>query len=745
MLRPPSPIITFTLGFMMLVSVVGQARAQCELEKLTIPDGSNEDRFGRAVAIDGDLAAIGADWHDRSCVEEGDERCGAVYLFRWTGVGWLAEAKLTASTPSNDAHFGQAIAIDGDRVLVGAPATACAVGENCGSAYVFRWEDGTWVEEASFTAPDADFNDEFGTSVAIEGGLIFIGAPNDNSHFGAVYVFRHDGTIWLTAGKIISPAIQSGALQEEFGTSVAVSDDRIVVGAPAFGLTDSLGRGAAYVFRHKPPIWVPEGRIVGPEPIARYDGLGSSVSISGTLIAAGAPWDDDACLDADCDAGTVSLARFVPPNWTRFLTTDANDTSRKDHFGFSVSLHGDLLVVGANQDDDACSTSENCNSGSAYLFRQEDGVWAESSKLLASDMSGGAQFGYSVAASGGFIVVGAPEAESGAAYVFAFGEDCNENGAPDLCDFADGTSSDCNGNELPDECDIDANTSHDCNANTLPDECDIVSGYSTDCNENTVPDSCELDFGAPDCNENGILDDCDVAAGFPDLDGNGVPDECEPSAMAQQWYSIATHGPLGEIGLSIPVDGSFVEPRLAGVSRIVVSYDNAVTAAGSIATVLAACDANGQLVDLSAFTIGTSQGLANEVVITFNPRLPGSDFAFHVPTRYHVRLTGVRNAIADTEREFSVVLGDAFGRPLETGDAVVNAGDNGLVRSLAASSVDFIDPWDHSQVRADVFTDGKIDAADSGFVRSLAAAGLDGSDLQLTCAWEARRERPHRW
>jgi len=208
------------------------------------------------------------------------------------------------------------------------------------------------------------------------------------------------------------------------------------------------------------------------------------------------------------------------------------------------------------------------------------------------------------------------------------------------------------------------------------------------------------------------------------------------AASVIRWESVATHGAAGECGLEIPADGSFVEPRSAGVRKIIVTYDGPVTAGGTIANILAACDVDGTALDVSGITVSTAQGEPEEVIITFTPQLPGSGLApgTHVPARYLVELTGVGGAAADTNREFSVVLGDAFVVPA-TGlsDARVTAADNGVVRSLAAAGIDLIDCGNKQQVRADVFTDGRINAADNGLCRSLAAEGLDGQDLDVPC------------
>ncbi|MCK4659312.1 MAG: right-handed parallel beta-helix repeat-containing protein, partial [Phycisphaerae bacterium] len=105
--------------------------------------------------------------------------------------------------------------------------------------------------------------------------------------------------------------------------------------------------------------------------------------------------------------------------------------------------------------------------------------------------------------------------------------DCNNNGIPDECDIAAGTSQDCQSNGIPDECEL---VDNDCNTNTVPDDCDIATGTSADCNSNGVPDECD-----PDCNTNGVPDECDIAAGTSeDCQPNGVPDECDIAGGTSQ-------------------------------------------------------------------------------------------------------------------------------------------------------------------------------------------------------------------
>jgi len=250
---------------------------------------------------------------------------------------------------------------------------------------------------------------------------------------------------------------------------------------------------------------------------------------------------------------------------------------------------------------------------------------------------------------------------------------------------------------------------------------------------NDVRDRVDPAVGAADCTHDGSLDESEFAEAPPDSNGEEVSDEDEPGALAVSWESVAGHGAVGRLGLVLPADGSFTEPRHAGVTELVVTYDAEVTVADETVVTIDSCDVHGEPADLSGITMDVWQGAPDEMVISFTPALPGSGLApgTHDPVRYRVELTGVGGAVADTSREFTVVLGDVFGFPIWTGDARVTAADHGFVRGI--QDVDSVDPWPPSYYRLDVFTDGRISAADVALVRSHAAEHLNGQGLVVPC------------
>ncbi len=374
----------------------------------------DDDGFGTSVAFDGETIVVGAPFDDGKDGDGNDvTEAGAAYVFTKPAAGWaggtntvdLTEtAKLTASDGVGGVdgdEFGNSVAVDGEIVVVG----AYGHGVTKGAAYVFAkpgagWADGN--ETATLTASSAAQGDYFGSSVAIDGDIILVGASGDDSSRGSAFVFtkpttdaNSDSSIdwndWGSlnpAGKAALTATltaSDGADNDEFGYSVAVDGDTIVVGAPGNQNTvdgSEVKTGAVYVFT---------------KPTTDANGDGSI------------DWNDWGSLDADGKA-----------NLTDKLT--ASDAAENDEFGYSVAIDGDTIVVGApyhdydDTDDDANDVS---NSGAAYVFTKPSDGWAdgnETATLTASNGAAGDYFGNSVAIDGDTIVVGAETAN--AAYVF---------------------------------------------------------------------------------------------------------------------------------------------------------------------------------------------------------------------------------------------------------------------------------------------------------------------------------------
>ncbi|WP_438032551.1 DNRLRE domain-containing protein [Sorangium sp. So ce204] len=296
--------------------------------RLVPADGAAGDGFGASVAISADTAVVGAPW--------GTGGAGAAYVFVRSGGVWSEQAKLVASGgPSNPA--GGAVAVDGDRAVLSAET----------SAYVFSRSGGAWSEEVELVAP-AGANAWSAPPVAIEGGTVVVGSPGDrwwmeDDGVGAAYVF--EASDWGDAHRL---AAHPPETYDRFGSSVAISGGRIVVGAPG---TDSppmpwyrLGRGMAYAFDRGASGWIREARLIAGDG-RTGDGLGGAVAVSGGAAVVGALLADR--FDQP-DAGAAYV--FVPTGgeWVEGAEAKlAGSGPTGGGFGKTVAMSGSSVIVGS--------------------------------------------------------------------------------------------------------------------------------------------------------------------------------------------------------------------------------------------------------------------------------------------------------------------------------------------------------------------------------------------------------------
>lgn len=392
--------------------------------KLKASRGGPFDDLGYSVAIDGDTVVVGA---------PNNANRGAAYVFVKSAAGWgnIEEtAKLTASDgDASDLRFsnafGRAVAISGDTVVVGADGMDTNGNADQGAAYVFVKPSGGWRnmnETAKLVASDGGALQRLGSSVAIDGDTVVVGAIGADADRGAAYVFMKPLGGWSgIVNETAKLTPQQRAQNDLFGTSVAVHGDSVVVGA-----TWVAGRGAGYVFVKPPGGWVStneSAKLIASDG-AYGDTFGESVAIDAETIVVGAPHVD---LGGNSSQGAAYL--FVKPSggWSGTLHQNAkltaSDGGAIDYFGRSVSISGSAVVVGAEGVDNGA----NLNQGAAYVFVKPPGGWAnmnETAKLTASDGTYGDSFGSSVAIRGNTIVVGAylddfgSGFDRGSAYVF---------------------------------------------------------------------------------------------------------------------------------------------------------------------------------------------------------------------------------------------------------------------------------------------------------------------------------------
>jgi hypothetical protein len=263
-----------------------------EEARLLASNGGSDDRFGRAVAISGEVALVGALKEDSNA-----SNAGAAYVFRFDGQNWPQEAKLLASGGKKNDRFGVSVAIDGDTALVGAHKDDDN-GTDSGSAYVFNFDGSEWTQTQRLQPADGSAGQLFGCAVALHGGVAVVGARHDAENgvdSGAAYVFRLTGDTWVEEAKLM-PA--NGFVGDEFGFSVAATGGAIVVGA-FLDDANAINSGSATLFVHDGVSWVETETLVPPDDEGEIDDeFGSAVSFSGDTALVGAPYFEGAALDS---------------------------------------------------------------------------------------------------------------------------------------------------------------------------------------------------------------------------------------------------------------------------------------------------------------------------------------------------------------------------------------------------------------------------------------------------------------
>ena len=266
--------------------------------------------------------------------------------------------------------------------------------------------------ETKITPEDGAEEDFFGSTVSISGDYAIVGAPNDDDDgalSGSAYIFERQGSTWAEVIKLTATDATQG---DHFGRAVSIDGNYAIVGAEGDDDNGSFS-GSVYIFERQGSVWTEVTKII-PDDGAMDDFFGHEVSISGDYAIVGA-WADD---DNGSFSGSAYIYERQGSIWAEVAKLAANDASEFGSFGEDVSISGDVAIVGADGDDD-----NGPASGAVYIFERQDGTWTEVVKLTASDGESNDQFGNDVSISGDYAIVGAFKDEdngfnSGSAYIF---------------------------------------------------------------------------------------------------------------------------------------------------------------------------------------------------------------------------------------------------------------------------------------------------------------------------------------
>ena len=387
-------------------------------------------QFGNAVAISGTTMVIGAR-NDSTTASQ----AGAAVVYVRSGTNWTQQAKLLANDGALGDKFGYSVAVSNNTIVIGAYNDDGTFADT-GSAYVFIRSGTTWTQQQKLTAGDGTASDEFGNAVAIQGDVIAVGAHfadlPSNAASGSVYLFQRSGTAWTSTQKLVpipgpfpvpagfvqKPFVNySPILGDHFGESIAMNGGRMAVGASTSDLP-ATSAGAVYVFAGGGGTYALQQKLVIPEG-TNGDIFGCSVALEGTTLIGGAR--EDSPVPGKSAYGAAYVFEFAGGLWNSQGKLMATDGAMVDRFGWSVAVSKDVVAIGAREDD----TTVGPDAGSVYVFVRSGSAWKQQQKLAPTDTFNGDRFGAGVAfSSNTHLVVGAAEKAltgpngQGAAYTF---------------------------------------------------------------------------------------------------------------------------------------------------------------------------------------------------------------------------------------------------------------------------------------------------------------------------------------
>jgi len=318
---------------------------------LAVQDSTRRNLFGTAVAISGNYVAVGA-YGDNT----GADDAGRIYVYDLTSA--TPEVPLITinnPAPADTAYFGVAVAISGTRLVVGAMRNRVGT-VTAGMVYVFNLTSATpAVPIATLSNPAPSTDDRFGAAVGISGDFLVVGAPYDDqgsTDAGRAYAYNlGSATPTIPVATLDNP---SPAASDNFGNAVAISGNRVVVGAGGddFGSTDA-GRAYVYVLGGGNPT-MPVAPLGKASPFA-YDGFASSVAIDGLTVAVGTPFDDGTIADKGAvyvfgpeavlpAGGTLTVIPPSPVSPGAIMTSTANGwTDASPPLTYQFFLDGEVL------------------------------------------------------------------------------------------------------------------------------------------------------------------------------------------------------------------------------------------------------------------------------------------------------------------------------------------------------------------------------------------------------------------
>ena len=386
-------------------------------QKLQPSDLHRGDCFGSAVAIDGEKVIVGARLADRG----NGHNSGSIYTFQLQHGQWQQTQNLSPGDLQRQDVFGNSVAISSNIAIVGAHFASAEGRPGAGCVYIFQWENGQWQQTHKLQPPDLEAGDHFGCSVGISGEVAIVGAygaKGENSieeseNSGRAYIFQRENGEWQQKLQLQPTDLQQG---DCFGHAVCIDGNIAIVGAYGGDAQQKLDIGSAYIYQLNNGQWQQQEKLQ-PNDLQAGDSFGISVGISANIAIVGTYFADS---ENSKYAGSAYIFQLENRQWQQKQKLQPSDLGNRNYFGYSVAISDRVAIVGAY----GVNAQGVSYTGSAYIFHFENGQWQQSQKLLPSDLRSRDCFGCSVAFSGNLAIVGAYNADAqasqdvGSVYIF---------------------------------------------------------------------------------------------------------------------------------------------------------------------------------------------------------------------------------------------------------------------------------------------------------------------------------------
>lgn len=298
-----------------------------QFHELYPPSPFSDAQYGFSVSVHTTYAIVGSPY------DTSGNTPGYAYIYHYNGNKWILQQTISGSLSNQ--YFGYSVSIYGNYAVVGTIGLSSG---SLGAAYIFSLSGSQWSLQQSVYSSNVYSGDYFGSSVSIFGYSLLVGAPHDNNSQGKAYVFTYNGNKWIQEAELTA---NGGSANDFFGCSVMIYYNNAIIGAYNQTISNNVGQGSTYVFTVSGTQWTQSQKLTATQGQANSF-FGTSVSISGNFLVIGAP-----ATPSNTTSGNAYVFQNIGNQWTEQQSL-SNSSLGGALFGTSVAISENVIVVGAS-------------------------------------------------------------------------------------------------------------------------------------------------------------------------------------------------------------------------------------------------------------------------------------------------------------------------------------------------------------------------------------------------------------